>query len=176
MDDRSDLGPPRLPRLRVGHGQAYAAPAGQAAFESNSTLTAAVAQELSRPEAGSTVNDDLHERALALLERCDLEIDAICFTALDDSPLPDELLDAFAQREALAATLQQADAADLERLRTIYKIEYERVDPYLPDDDGDVRTIGDLLPKGDRDLLASLRADLEELLEEVRRARLLASA
>lgn len=116
------------------------------------------------------VNEDLFERAIALLERYWEEGEGI-YELEFGVPIDKELTKAWLERQALAATLREVDPADRDRLVSVYKAALTQSDPY--ENDPVHIVLGDVVPRTELNHLGALVADLEELFEDVRRARLL---
>jgi hypothetical protein len=117
------------------------------------------------------VNEDLFTRAVDLLERYWEEGERI-YELEFGIPVDKDLADAWLEHQALVATLREVAPEDRERLVGIYKAALAESDPYEHDPAHYV--LGDVVPRSEMNHLGALVADLEELLEDLRRARLLA--
>lgn len=116
------------------------------------------------------MNTDIFERAVVLLERYFDEGERI-YELEFGVAIDKDLTDAWLEHQALAATLREVGADDRERLVAIYKRELAKAHPY--EDNPIPVVLGDVVPRSDLNHLGTLMVDLEELLEDIRRARLL---
>lgn len=116
------------------------------------------------------MNDDLFERAVVQLERYWEEAER--FYDLEfDVPIDKDLTDAWIEHQALVATLREVEPKDRDRLIGVYKAALAESDAYEHDP---IRVVlGDVVPRTELNALGIMIAELDELLEDIRRARLL---
>lgn len=116
------------------------------------------------------MNEDLFERAIALLERYWEEGEGI-YELEFGVAIDKALTEAWVEHQALVTTLKQVAPDDRDRLVEVYKAALADSDAYEHDPIHVV--LGDVVPRTELNHLGALLTDLEELLEDVRRARLL---